>query len=150
MCVITGGFVFWFGCSLPSFLLFLHFYHFFYFLYYFFIFYFNEFILSPFLPPSLPSFLPFFLSFFLFLRHVANRVLVLRPAVRPEPLRWKSQVQDTGPPETSGLHIVSNGKSSPRDLHLNTKTQLHSTTSKLQCWTPYAKQLPRQEHNPTH
>ena len=37
---------------------------------------------------------------------------------------------------------------SPRDLHLNAKTQLHSTTSKLQCWTRYAKQLARQEHNP--
>ena len=39
---------------------------------------------------------------------------------------------------------------SPRDLHLNAKTQLHSTTSKLQCQTLYAKQLARQEHNPTH
>ena len=37
-----------------------------------------------------------------------------------------------------------------RDLHLNIKTQLHSTTSKLQCWTPYTKQLARQEHNPIH
>ena len=26
-----------------------------------------------------------------------------------------------------------------RDLHLNIKIQLHSTTSKLQCWTPYPK-----------
>ena len=39
---------------------------------------------------------------------------------------------------------------SPRDLHLNAKTQLHSMTSKLQCWTPYAKQLARQEHSPIH
>ena len=38
----------------------------------------------------------------------------------------------------------------PRDLHLNAKTQLHSMPSKLQCWSPYAKQLPRQEHSPTH
>ena len=37
---------------------------------------------------------------------------------------------------------------SPRDLHLNAKTQLHSTTSKLQCRTPYAKQLARQEEKP--
>ena len=51
------------------------------------------------------------------------------------------------PPETSQLHVISNSKSSPRDLHLNAKTQLHSTTSKLQCWTPYAKQLAREEHN---
>ena len=39
---------------------------------------------------------------------------------------------------------------SPRYLHLKAKTQLHSTTSKLQCWTPYAKQLARQEYNPIH
>ena len=81
---------------------------------------------------------------------VADGVLVLQPGVRPVPLRWESQVQDTGRPETSRLHVTSNGESSSRDLHLNAKTQLHSTTSKLQCWTPYAKQLARQEHNPTH
>ena len=62
-----------------------------------------------------------------------SRVLVLRPDVRPVPLRWQSQVQDIGPPETSWLHVISNGKSSARDLHLNAKTQLHSMTSKLQC-----------------
>ena len=39
---------------------------------------------------------------------------------------------------------------SPKDLHLNAKTELHSMASKLQCWTPYAKQLARQEHNPIH
>ena len=39
---------------------------------------------------------------------------------------------------------------SPWDIYLNAKAQLHSTTSKLQCWTPYAKQLARQEHNPIH
>ena len=81
---------------------------------------------------------------------VADRVLVLWPVVRPVPLRWQSQVQDIGPPETSRLHVISNGESSPTDLHLNAKTQLHSTTSKLQCCTHYAKQLARQEHNPTH
>ena len=82
--------------------------------------------------------------------HVADRVLVLWLGVRPEALRWESRDQDIGPPETSRLHAISNGKSSPRDLHLNTKTQLHSTASKLQCWTPYAKQLARQEQKPTH
>ena len=41
-------------------------------------------------------------------------------------------------------------RKSPRDLHLNAKTQLHSRTSKLQYRTPYAKQLARQEHNPIH
>ena len=79
---------------------------------------------------------------------MADRVLVLQPGVRPLPLRWESRDQDIGPPETSQLHVISNSKSSPRDLHLNAKAQPHSTTSKLQCWTPYAKQLARQEHNP--
>ena len=59
----------------------------------------------------------------------ADRVLVLRH----EPLRWQSRVQDISPPETSRPLVMSNCESSPRDLHLNAKTQLHSTTSKLQC-----------------
>ena len=44
-----------------------------------------------------------------------DRLLVLWPGARPEPLRWESQVQDIGPP--------SNCESSPRDLCLNPKTQ---------------------------
>ena len=72
---------------------------------------------------------------------VADRVVVIRLGVRPEPLRWETRVQDIGPPETTRPHVISNGESSPRDLHLNAKTQLHSTTSKLQCWTLHAKQL---------
>ena len=89
-------------------------------------------------------FLPFLLSC------VADRVLVFQPGVRPEPLRWESRVQDIGPPETSWPHIISFGKSSPRDLCLSAKTQLHPMASKLQCRKPHAKQLARQEHNPTH
>ena len=81
---------------------------------------------------------------------VADSVLVLQPGVRPEPLRWESQVQDIGPPETSWPLVISIGESSPRDLHLNAHTQLHSTPRKLQCWATHAKQLARQEHNPTH
>ena len=81
---------------------------------------------------------------------VSDRVLVLWSGVRPEPLRWESQVQDIHPPETSRPHVMSIGESSPRDLRLNTNTELHSTTRNLQCWTPYAKQLARQEHSPTH
>ena len=108
-----------------------------------FYFYFNNFILFYF---------SFFLSFSLpfLVSHVADRVLVLPPGVRPELLRWESPAQDIGPPETSRLHVISNAKSSTRDIHLNAKTQLHSMTGKLQCWTPHAKQLARQEHNPTH
>ena len=104
----------------------------------------NYFILLYFILPS--SFFLFFLPFIL--SHVDDRLLVLQPGIRAVPLRWESQVQDTGPQETSQLHVISNGKRSPRDLHLYAKTQLHSTTSKLQYWTPYAKQLARQEHNP--
>ena len=57
---------------------------------------------------------------------VADRVLVLQLGVRP--LRWESQVQDIGPPETSQTHVISISKSSQRDLHLNAKTQRHSMT----------------------
>ena len=81
---------------------------------------------------------------------VAERVLVLQPGVGPEPLRLESRVQDIGPPEASWPLVISIGESSPRDLDLNAKTQLHTTTSKLQYWTPYTKQLARQEHNPTY
>ena len=115
MLVIFGGFLFWFGCSLLSFV-------------FFFFFHFNN--------VNLFYFNFFFHSFFLFfltflLSHVAERVLVLQAGVRPEALRWKSRVQDIVPPETSQPHIISNGKSSPRDLYLKAKTQLHSTTTKL-------------------
>ena len=89
-------------------------------------------------------FLPFLLS------HLADTAFMLRSGVRPELLRRESQVQDTGSPKTSWPHVISIGKSSPRNLHLNAKAQLHPTASKLQCWTPHAKQLEKQEHNPTH
>ena len=81
------------------------------------IFYFNNFI-------YFILFFSFFLSFFppLLLSCVADRVLVLWPGVRPVPLRRESRVQDIGPPETSRLHVISNGKSYPRDLHLKAKT----------------------------
>ena len=99
-------------------------------------------------------FIYLFLSFFFFLpfllNRVADRVLVLQLGVRPEPLWWESRVQDTGPPETSRLQVISIGERSPRDLLLNAKTQLHSMGSKLQYWTPHANQLARQGHNHTH
>ena len=79
---------------------------------------------------------------------VADRVLVLWPGVRRELLRWERRVQDIGPPETSRPLVISIGKSSPRDLRLNAKTELHSTTSKLQCWTRHAEQLVRQYITP--
>ena len=121
---------------------------------FFFLLLFNYFILITvkfFILITLFHFLFFFLSFLLpfLLSRVADRVLVLRPGIRPVPLRWESRVQDTGPPETSRLYIISSSEISLRYLHLNAKTQLHSSTSKLQCWTSYAN-LARQEHNPTH
>ena len=114
-------------------------------------FYFNNFLIFFILITFFSFFLSFFYLFLLFLlRCVADRVLVLWPGVRPEPLRRKSRVQDICPPETSRPLVISVGERSPRDLRLNTKTQLLSMTSKLQCWTPHAKLLARQEHNPTH
>ena len=57
----------------------------------------------------------FFLSFFLpfLLSRVADRALVLQPGIRPVPLRWESRVQDIGTPDTSELHIISNGENRP-------------------------------------
>ena len=81
---------------------------------------------------------------------MADRVLVHRAGVRPELLRWESQIQDFGPPETFWPHIISIGRSSTRNLQLNDKTQLHPMASNLQCWMPHAKQLARQEHYTTH
>ena len=93
----------------------------FYFLIFFFIFYFNTFNYFYF---TFFLFLSIFLPFLLNL--VANKALVLQPHVRPVPLRRESWVQDIAPTEISQLHVISNGESSPRDLHLNAKTQLHS------------------------
>ena len=78
----------------------------------FFIFYFNHFILFYFiLFYLLLSFSLFFLPYIL--NRVNDRLLVLQPGVRAVPLRWESQDQDTGPQETSQLHVISNGKSLP-------------------------------------
>ena len=92
----------------------------------------------------LSSFFLFFLPFIL--SHVDDA-----------PARHQGCASEVGEPSsghwsTRDLPAPRNIKrwKSPRDLHLNAKTQLHSMTSKLQCWTPYAKQLARQEHNPIH
>ena len=62
--------------------------------------YFNNFILFYF------SILSFFLFLTFLLSRVADRVLVLRLGVNPEPLRWESQFQDIDPPETSQPHVI--------------------------------------------
>ena len=72
-------------------------------LFYFILFYFILFYLLL----SFFFILPFILS------HVEDRFLVLQPGIRAVPLRWESQVQDTGPQETSQLHVISNGENLP-------------------------------------
>ena len=113
-------------------------------------------------------FIIFFLSFIFFsflLSHVADRVLAFWPSARsdplrwecqaqdigpPQPLRWECRAQDMGPPQTCRPHVISISESSPRDPHLNAKTQHQPMASKLQCWTPHAKKLARQQQNPIH
>ena len=72
-------------------------------------FYCNKFILFYFILSS--SFFLFFLPFIL--SRVEDRLLELQPGIRAVPLRWESQVQDTGPQETSQLHIIPNGGNLP-------------------------------------
>ena len=78
--------------------------------------YFNNFILFYL---TLFYFILFYpLSFYLFflpfiLSRVDERLLVLQPGIRAVPLRWESQLQDTGPQETSQLHVIPNGKNLP-------------------------------------
>ena len=82
-----------------------------------FIFYFNYFIVLYFILFYFISFLSFILSFFFLpfiLSHVEDRLLVLQPGVRAVPLRWESQLQNTGPQETSQLHVISNGENLQR------------------------------------
>ena len=76
----------------------------------------------------LPFVLEFCTFFFFFLFFWAKQLAVsaLWLGVRPEPLRWESWVQDVEPPETFQPHVILIRESSPRDLHLNTKTQFHS------------------------
>ena len=56
-------------------------------------------------------FLSFFIIFLPFiLSHVDERLLVLQPDIRAVPLRWESQLQDTGPHENSQLHVIPKSK----------------------------------------
>ena len=78
------------------------------------IFYFNNFILFYL---TLFYFILFISLFVLLLPFILNcvdeRLLVLQPGIRAVPLRWDSQLQDTGPQETSQLHVMPNGKNLP-------------------------------------
>ena len=75
-------------------------------------------------------------------------ILVLQYRVRPEPLRWETQVQDFGPPENSWSCGTSIDKSSLKGLQLNSRTKPHPKSRKLQCWNPHAKLLAKQKHSP--
>ena len=102
------------GFCLSVFLLFFNYLKEFFFL--IIIFYFNNFILFYFTFILFdfilfPSFFLFFLPFTL--SRVDERLLVLQPGIRAVPLRWESQLQNTGPQETSQLHVIPNGKNLP-------------------------------------
>ena len=62
-------------------------------------------------------FILFLFSFYFFrpfiLSRVDERLLVLQPGIRAVPLRWESQLQDTGPQETSQLHVLPNDENLP-------------------------------------
>ena len=62
----------------------------------------------------LSSFFFFFLFFLPFiLSHVGERFLMLQTGIRAVPLRWESQLQDTGPQETSQLDVIPNDENLP-------------------------------------
>ena len=46
-------------------------------------------------------------------RHSMDERLLVHPGIKAVPLRWESQVQDTGPQETSQLHVIPNGENLP-------------------------------------
>ena len=100
---------------------------------FFLILYYNSFILFYFI---------LFLSFFLFFSPFYSEPCGWK-ALRA-PARHQGCACEVGEPtwghwSTRDLPAPRNTKrrKSLRDLHLNIKTQLHSMTSKLQCWTPY-------------
>ena len=78
-------------------------------------------------------------------------VLVLQLGVGPELLWWECQVLGAGTPENSwpqGILIGMNSLGSP---HLRTKTQLHPTACKCQCWnaTSQTTNKSRIQHHPS-
>ena len=90
----------------------------------------------------------FFSFFFPWPCSVACGLSVPWPGLGPP--GWERQIQDAGLPENSWAQEILIGVYSPRGIHLDTKTWLHPTACRLQCWTPHAEQPARQEHSPTH
>ena len=91
-----------------------------------------------------------FLFLSLWLHCAACGLLASWPGVRPGPLGW----EHLSPGCWNTREFLGPGNINQCDLsqgiHINTKTQLHPTACRLQCWTPYAKQPARQEHSLTH
>ena len=89
----------------------LFFFYYYFLFFYFNLFYFNNLFFKIFL-------LLFFLSFFLpfILSCVADRVLVLQPGVRPEPLEVREPSSGHWTTRDLEPHVVSVGENSPRDL----------------------------------
>ena len=65
---------------------------------------------------------------------------------------WASEVGELSSGHWTSRDILAicniNHREFPKDLRLNTKKQLHSMTSKLQCWTPHVKQPARNTNTP--
>ena len=66
---------------------------------------------------------------------MAYRGLHSWPGFGPELPWWEHQVQTTRPTENLESQGMLTGVSYPTGPHLGTKTQLHPTACKLQCWT---------------
>ena len=117
------------------------------------IFYFNNFILFYF---TLFYFIVYLLlSFFLYFPPFYSQPCggqAFGAPARHQGCATELEEPTSGHWSTRDLPAPSNIKwrKSPKDLHLNNKTQLHSTTRKLQCRMPHAKQLAKQEHSPIH
>ena len=108
-------------------------------------FYFNNFLI-------LFYFIFFFLSFLLpfILSRVDDRLLVFQPDIRAVSLRWESQVQDTGPQETSQLHVISNSKNLPE---ISISTPRPSCTQRQASYSaghPMPNNWQERKHNPIH
>ena len=61
---------------------------------------------------TLEAMMYIFFSLFLFCC-LDDSILVLQHGIRPVSLWWESQDQDTGAPETSQLHVISNSENPP-------------------------------------
>ena len=96
---------------------------------------------------SSPFFFFLFSFFFLWPCSMACGLLVPQPGIRPWPPEWEHRVYDAGLPENSWAQGILIGMHSPRGIHLDTKSLLHPTACRLQCWTLHVKQPARQPYS---